>query len=175
MTEGTTTISLDSWSHGCVAHVYHMGMVKFFLKYYDDALQSFQAALLISGWGKGGSREKVMTKKDAHHVANILVCVGECFLRKENLKSALEAFEGARHAYNIYGNFDGKGNPAHPVRVLNNIAHLNLLLGNVVEMMDAANEAHRLFVERKLTAGSVAIFGEVYPLGILPMHYAPAA
>jgi len=65
--------------------------------------------------------------------------------------------------------------PTAITRTLNEIGNIHLTRGDVVPMIEAFQEASRIFLQAGLTTTSVAVSGELYHFGITCPNAAPAA
>jgi tetratricopeptide (TPR) repeat protein len=156
---------------------YRTGRTHYSLEAYADAIEYFSRALVASGlvykWIM--SPGKLIAKKDAHTLANMLFWLGESYLAVNQLSTALAVLRWAREAYCRYDNFDKKGDPLLFVGILNSIGHLCSLCGNVYEMIQAINEAHNCLSELPSTPKSVALATKLSVIGVFTSCTAPAA
>ena len=65
--------------------------------------------------------------------------------------------------------------PATVARTLNEIGNIHLARGDVIPMMEAFNEAARIFRDSGLSANSLSVSGQLYAFDISCPEAAPAA
>mmetsp|Transcript_65852 Transcript_65852/g.73474 ORF Transcript_65852/g.73474 Transcript_65852/m.73474 type:complete len:221 (-) Transcript_65852:2929-3591(-) len=116
--------------------------------------------------------EKNVLGEDHKDVSITMFKLGEVFKAKGDLNQALINFQGALA---IECNTLEQEDPAAIARTLNEIGNIHLTRGDVVPMMEAFQEASRIFLQAGLTTTSVAVSGELYHFGITCPNAAPAA
>ena len=69
----------------------------------------------------------------------------------------------------------GESDPATIARTLNEIGNIYLSRGDVIPMMEAFNEASRIYRSAGLSANNVTVSGQLYAFDISCPEAAPAA
>ena len=98
--------------------------------------------------------------------------LGEVYKAKRDLNQAMNSFQDALI---IERNTLNRDDPAAIARTLNEIGNIHLARGDVVLMMEAFEEASRIFRQAGLSPQSVAVSGALYHFGITCPNAAPAA
>jgi hypothetical protein len=88
------------------------------------------------------------------------------------MNQALDSFQ---QALTIERESVEKEDPAAVARTLNEIGNIHLARGDVVPMMEAFEEAARIFRSAGLSPQSVSVSGQLYHFGISCPSAAPAA
>jgi tetratricopeptide (TPR) repeat protein len=98
--------------------------------------------------------------------------LGEAYKANGELNNALSSFQGALV---IERSTIGQEDPATVARTLNEIGNIHLARGDVIPMMEAFNEAARIFRRTGLSPQSVAVSGQLYAFDVSCPSAAPAA
>ena len=98
--------------------------------------------------------------------------LGEAYKAHGNMDKALESF---KNALQIERGTIGSEDPATVARTLNEIGNIHLVRGDVIPMMEAFNEAARIFRRSGLSPNSVMVSGQLYAFDISCPSAAPAA
>jgi tetratricopeptide (TPR) repeat protein len=98
--------------------------------------------------------------------------LGEVYKSHGDFENALTNFT---NALRIERNTVGHDDPATIARTLNEIGNIHLARGDVIPMMEAFNEAARIFRALGLSPDSLSVFGQLYSIHLPLPEAAPAA
>jgi tetratricopeptide (TPR) repeat protein len=142
--------------------LYNIGLCHQLQGNYKEALECFSETLRV---------EKLVLKCTHRDVSLTLFKLGEVYKAQGDIDSALENFE---NALDMERQLNGKDDPSTIARTLTEIGNIHLEKGNTTEMMDAFNEAARVFRRAGLSVSSVTVSGlRLYAAGFASA--APAA
>ena len=143
--------------------LYNLGLCHQLQGSYKEAIECYRETLRV---------EKLVLGATHRDVSMTMYKLGEAYKANAQLDKALSSFEGA---LSIERNTIGQEDPATVARTLNEIGNIHLARGDVIPMMEAFNEAARIFRRAGLSPQSVAVSGQLYAFGISCPSAAPAA
>ena len=164
--------------HRDVAFVlYNIALVHQQCGSYDEAIESYSETLRI---------ERLVLGENHRDISMTLFKLGEVHKVAGDLEEALKYFKNSLEverslssssslADNMSTEEEACPDYAAMARALNEIGNIHLALGNVVEMMEAFNEASRLYRTAGLSPHNVVVSEHLYALEISCPEAAPAA
>lgn len=165
--------------HRDVAFVlYNIALVHQQCGSYEEAIESYSETLRI---------ERLVLGETHRDIAMTLFKLGEVHKVAGDLEEALKYFENSLAVERSLSSSPSSSTDtmsseeeqspdyAAMARALNEIGNIHLALGNVVEMMEAFNEASRLYRTAGLSSHNVVVSEHLYALEISCPEAAPAA
>lgn len=163
--------------HRDVAFVlYNIGLVHQQCGSYEEAIASYSETLRI---------ERLVLGENHRDISMTLFKLGEVHKVAGDLEEALRYFKDSLAVERNLSTTSSSSTdimsteeePDHAAmaRALNEIGNIHLALGNVVEMMEAFNEASRLYRAAGLSPHNVVVSEHLYALEISCPEAAPAA
>ena len=143
--------------------LYNIGLCQQLQGNYKEAIACYRETLRV---------EKLVLGENHRDVSMTLYKLGEVFKANGELDRGLQCFQGALR---IERNTVGHDDPATLARTLNEIGNIHLARGDAAPMMDAFNEAARIFLRAGLSPQSVAVSGQLYAFSVACPSAAPAA
>jgi tetratricopeptide (TPR) repeat protein len=143
--------------------LYNLGLCHQLQGSYAEAISCYSETLRV---------EKLVLGAAHRDVSMTMYKLGEAHKANGDMDKALSYFEGA---LNIERSTIGQEDPATVARTLNEIGNIYLSKGDVIPMMEAFNEAARIFQHAGLSPQSVTVSGQLYAFGISVPAAAPAA
>lgn len=149
--------------------LYNIGLIHQQGGRYEAAIESYKDTLLI---------EKAVLGERHRDIALTLLKLGEANLKHSNFDAALKYFEeymSIMSEISERGDTPSRSDQASMARTLNEIGNIYLARGDTRSMMEALNEASRLFRQAGLSPNNVVVNGgHLFALDLLP-EAAPAA
>jgi tetratricopeptide (TPR) repeat protein len=130
---------------------------------FEEATECYKETLRV---------EKLVLGESHQDVSMTMYKLGEAYKALGALDNALDSFT---EALRIERNTIGKEDPPSVARTLNEIGNIHLARDDVIPMMDAFNEAARIFRGAGLSPHSVVVSGQLYAFDVSCPSAAPAA
>jgi len=150
--------------------LYNIGLIHQQGGRYEAAIESFKDTLLI---------EKAVLGERHRDIALTLLKLGEANLKHSNFDAALKYFEeymSIMREISERGDTPSRSDQASMARTLNEIGNIYLARGDTRSMMEALNEASRLFRQAGLNVNNVVVNGgHLFALDFALPEAAPAA
>ena len=143
--------------------LYNLGLCYQLQGSFKEATECYKETLRV---------EKLVLGEGHRDVSMTMYKLGEAYKALGALDNALDSFT---EALAIERNTIGQEDPATLARTLNEIGNIQLARGDVIPMMEAFNEAARIFRRAGLSPNSVAVSGQLYAFDIACPSAAPAA
>jgi tetratricopeptide (TPR) repeat protein len=143
--------------------MYNCGLVHQQRGTYAEAIDCYKETLRV---------EKLVLGDEHRDVAMTLFKLGEAYKAEGDDQNALQSFQSALE---IERKTLGESDPATIARTLNEIGNIHLTRGDVIPMMEAFNEASRIYRSAGLSANNVTVSGQLYAFDISCPEAAPAA
>ena len=143
--------------------MYNCGLVHQQTGAYAEAIDCYKETLRV---------EKLVLGDEHRDVAMTLFKLGEVYKAEGDEENALQSFQSALA---IERKTVGESDPATIARTLNEIGNIHLSRGDVIPMMEAFNEASRIYRSAGLSAHNVNVSGQLYAFDISCPEAAPAA
>jgi tetratricopeptide (TPR) repeat protein len=143
--------------------LYNLGLCYQLQGSFKEATECYKETLRV---------EKLVLGEGHRDVSMTMYKLGEAYKALGALENALDSFT---EALAIERNTLGQEDPATVARTLNEIGNIQLARGDVIPMMEAFNEAARIFSHAGLSPNSVAVSGQLYAFDVSCPSAAPAA
>jgi tetratricopeptide (TPR) repeat protein len=141
---------------------------------YEQAIEFFEETLRV---------EKIVLGENHRDVSMTMFKLGEVYKSAGDLKAALRCFKESleversltENTASLVGRRQQPSDPAAMARTLTEIGNIHLAHGDTADMMNAFNEASRLYRMAGLSPNNVVVSGHLFALELSCGCHAPAA